>query len=379
MRPLLSCLVAIVACAPAAPVADCLAAQARDSLVAVLTRAHARNPVPGISGAIFAPSRWQEPVAAAVGLADREAQRPMTTSDRMLAGSVGKTMWAALALRLAAQGALDLDAPIARSLNVPRASTLTPRMLLLHTTGYPEYDAPFMEALIRDPLRERVPEDWFGVLQRAKLSDTGKVRYSDLNYVVLAALLDQVIAGDAYQRIADTLFRASGLTSTTGARSSQITGLAIGYDSPQGIFGQARLVQDGRLAYNPQFEWGGGGFVSTPSDLARWFAAWRLGVLFPDTLWPAVTARPAGLPDSVTTWKGLGVDVAASGDHRDIYHTGYIPGYLSFVRWFERERVAIAVQVNSSDASQLPQDPMEWLDELAAAFRASCAAPSRRG
>ncbi|MBK8248767.1 MAG: beta-lactamase family protein [Gemmatimonadetes bacterium] len=379
MRRLHFGLLALVGCAPATPASDCIAASARDSLIAVLSRAHARNPVPGISGAMYAPSRWPAPVAAAVGFADREARRPMTTSDRLLAGSVGKTMWAAMALRLAARGAVDLDAPIDSFLRVPRASRITPRMLLLHTTGYPEYDAPFMEALIRDPLRARGPDDWFGVLERATLSDTGKVRYSDLNYVVLAAVLDQVIRADSYQWIADTLFRAAGLTASTGARAAQIDGLAVGYDGPRGLFGQARLMHDGRLVYNPQFEWGGGGWVSTPSDLARWFAGWRLGVLFPDSLWPAITARPSGLPDSVTTWKGLGVDVVTRGNRVDVYHTGYIPGYLSFVRWFEPEGVAIAVQVNSSDDAQLPQDPMEWLDELAAAFRASCTAPSRGG
>src|SRR6187402_876696 len=54
--------------------------------------------------------------AAASGYADTVRKTLLTTSDRLLQGSVGKTYVSAVAMQLAAEGKLDLDAPIARYL-----------------------------------------------------------------------------------------------------------------------------------------------------------------------------------------------------------------------------------------------------------------------
>ena len=50
--------------------------------------------------------------AVAVGLADLEKKTPMRPSDRMLAGSIGKTYFSAVALQLVAEGKLALDSKI---------------------------------------------------------------------------------------------------------------------------------------------------------------------------------------------------------------------------------------------------------------------------
>ena len=51
-------------------------------------------------------------VSSAVGVSDRETRRPMADDDRLLAGSSGKTFFAALALQLVDEGSLELDQPI---------------------------------------------------------------------------------------------------------------------------------------------------------------------------------------------------------------------------------------------------------------------------
>jgi len=33
------------------------------------------------------------------------------------------------------------------------------------------------------------------------------------------------------------------------------------------------MIVDGKFVFNPQFEWTGGGFASTPEELARWAQA----------------------------------------------------------------------------------------------------------
>jgi CubicO group peptidase (beta-lactamase class C family) len=51
-------------------------------------------------------------MAFAIGSADTVLRTPLTPTSKMLAGSVGKTFFAALALQLVDEGRLDLDAPI---------------------------------------------------------------------------------------------------------------------------------------------------------------------------------------------------------------------------------------------------------------------------
>jgi D-alanyl-D-alanine carboxypeptidase len=71
-----------------------------------------------------------------------EAKLRMTPETRFLAGSVGKSLHAALAVALARDGVVDLDAPISRWIGgepwftrLPNARDLTLRLLLQHRSG----------------------------------------------------------------------------------------------------------------------------------------------------------------------------------------------------------------------------------------------------
>ncbi len=349
-------------------------------LLEFLLDVQSRNPFPGGGVAVYSPSLWAEPIAAVVGVSDLEAGTPMKSGDRFLAGSVGKTFFAALALRMWSDGDLDLDRPIGFYLpdaNIPGADRITVRVLLNHTSGIGEYDRPFMEALASEPLRVRTLADWLDVIRRSPPTPivAGETRYSDLNYVVLAAVLDRLVEGSAYEAIEGRFLRPLGLVSTAPSDRAEIPGLVVGYEGASGPFGSDRVLKKGSLIYNPQFEWGGGGFASTPSDLARWIAAFRTGRAFPENLWPEVVLPPPGTPSSARSWIGLGVHVDATPLGRAIGHSGYIPGYLSWVRWYDDVDLAVAIQINTSDGERVPEDGFEWLDRLAAQVDAVCRTP----
>ncbi|MGC4111775.1 MAG: serine hydrolase domain-containing protein [Nocardioides sp.] len=85
------------------------------------------------------------------GVADAETGTPVTESTVFCLASLGKTLVATIALRLVEEGRLDLDTPIASVLGdeVPGTGTVTPRMLLAHTSGYPDlYETPAIAALM---------------------------------------------------------------------------------------------------------------------------------------------------------------------------------------------------------------------------------------
>ncbi len=352
----------------------------RDSLEAILRATlvamHRRNPVPGLSAALFARADDLS-AAAAVGVSSLTTNRALLPSDRFLAGSVGKTFFAALALRAASRGQLNLDEPVAgviRDSGLAAFHWITPRMLLMHTSGIGEYDTIFMTALVRQPIRERSRDDWLNVIRRSPPNRraAGTFRYSDMNYVVLALLLDSVVPHGAYASIAREFLTPLGLSATAPSVTPAIAGLVDGYDGAGSMWGRDAMLSNAALIYNPQFEFGGGGFVSTPTDLAKWLAAFRTGLAFPDSLWPAIVARPAGVPDTARSWHGIGVNVGRGSLGLHVGHSGYMPGYASWVRWYDSLGVSIALQTNAADTLRLRDDGFEWLDSIATRVGARC-------
>lgn len=344
---------------------------------ALVQRMHARNPVPGISVAIVAPGYFTGAVTAVHGLRSLTGPDTLVPSDRFLAGSVGKMFFAALALRDYSNGRLPLDAPIAQfipSSEIDAFAWITPRMLLKHTSGIGEYDGPFMESLIHEPKRERVAKDWLDAIRRQSpvASDSGVFRYSDLNYVVLAMVLDAVESAGAYAAIQREILTPLQLQATAPSVSTVIDRLVMGYDGERSMFGQDAMMVNGALIYNPQFEWGGGGFVSTPSDLANFMSAFRNGRIFADSLWAMVIARPNGVDPNSNGWRGMGVHVDSTSLGFAYGHSGYMPGYVSWVRWYETLGVSVAMQVNASDQARMIDDGFEWVDSVAALTASQC-------
>src|ERR1700752_1441380 len=74
-------------------------------------------------------------VEAAAGVADVKSAEPLTVEHRFRIGSVTKVFVAALVLRLAAEGGLELDGGAA-----PGVGGVTIRQLLNHTSGLDDFD-----------------------------------------------------------------------------------------------------------------------------------------------------------------------------------------------------------------------------------------------
>jgi len=322
--------------------------------------------VPGVTAAVFLPKKWATPVALARGYSDFEAKITMRPEDEMLAGSIGKTFFAAAALRLAARGKLDLDRPISAYLPgfaVPNGKIVTARMLLSHTSGYSEFDERFMDDLIARPLATRDLNDWLGPIQRNPPGSPGKFRYSDINFMVLASVVSAAAGQSSYDLIREELLQPLRLKHTRPADRPDLPGLVPGYAGSKNPFGADKVMVKGRLIYNPQFEWGGGGFRSSSPDLARWIYAVRSGKAFPSKLWPEVS-RPVSVDEKGEGY-GLGIHINPTRVGTAYGHGGYIPGYFSWVRWYEDPGFSVAAQTNTSDDSRLKFNGYEVLDAIA--------------
>lgn len=336
----------------------------------------------GFPGATFALVRRDQPtLALAVGCADREAKEPLAPTARMLAGSVGKTFVAALALRLVSAKKLELDAPVQQYLGkypwferLPNAATMRVRHLLDHSSGLVRYELgpEFLSAFRAEPFRKwKVEEQLAFVFDgKAPFAAGQGFEYSDTNYLVLGRIVDDLIEGTRENAIQSQLLEPLGLRDTAAQLGPRIAGLVQGYAGPEQPFGDfdAVLDDDGRLFFDPSFEGAGGGYVSNSIDLAHWVCHYFEGRAFDATLLPEVTAgREAPMLGKGVRY-GLG---AILREHPRLGavqgHAGFFPGYVSEMAYYPREAIGVALQVNTSEFRRLRRPLGSMLDELVSA------------
>ena len=307
------------------------------------------------------------------GLADREASRPMRPRDRMLAGSTGKSFVAAVALSLAREGVLDLDAPLSRWLGeegwfhrLPNGPDLTLRMLLRHRGGLPDHmmDPAFLDAWAAR-VAERGPDASFEpvelvrfILDADPLSGAGEAfHYTDTGYILVGLVIECATGRPYYEALERWLLEPLGLHATDPADRRTLPGLVPGYLAPDEPFGLGgllpRKVASGeQLVYNPVTEWTGGGLVTRSSDLARWARALYRGAAlegeYRDELLDGVATYPVHGPIFGPDIRyGLGVILRPSPLGPAYGHRGWAPGYLSTFEYYPEHELAVAIQVNT--------------------------------
>ncbi|MBX9579330.1 MAG: beta-lactamase family protein [Gemmataceae bacterium] len=157
------------------PAADAELAALRQKVQAKLDALREQASFPGASaGFVLADGRS---AGVATGRADVENKVPLKPTDRLLAGSVGKTFVAAVLLQLVEEGKVGLDDPLAKWLGkeewfgrLPNGPDLTVRRLMNRTSGLPEYFAAkgFAAAVTADPDKVWTPADRIAYVLDAK-------------------------------------------------------------------------------------------------------------------------------------------------------------------------------------------------------------------
>ncbi|HNQ14001.1 MAG TPA: serine hydrolase domain-containing protein [Pyrinomonadaceae bacterium] len=313
----------------------------------------------------------------AVGYSDLESKTPMRPSDVMLAGSVGKTFAAAIALQLVADGKIELDTQIERYLGtekwfdrLPNARSITVRQLMNHTSGLVRYEFndKFLADLKASPDKVWRPEELIAYLFDSKAPfEAGKGwDYSDTNYIVLGMIIEKVTGKRYYDLARKQLLKRLKLKLTFPQDKRRLKGLVQGYAGEGNEFtGSDKVISNGTFAINPQFEWTGGGMVSNSGDLARWAADFYEGRAFDNKMLPQAL-DPVSAPMLGREAKyGLGVIIRPTAVGISYGHSGFFPGYMTEMMYFPEHRLALALQVNSSVPRNLGKSPARVLVEAA--------------
>ena len=301
-----------------------------------------------------------ESFALAVGFSNRETKTSMKPTDRLLAGSVGKTFAAATALQLVHEGKIGLDDKIEKYLGreewfsrLPNAKDITVRQLMNHTSGLVRYEFKdqFTKDLTASPEKLWKPAELVAYLLDEKPPfEAGKGwDYSDTNYIILGMIIEKVTGKKFYDEANRRLLKPLKLTDTIPQDGPRLKGVVQGYAGPNNPFGGTdAMIVDGKFVINPQFEWTGGGYASTAHDLARWAKMIYEGKAFSPDLLPQVLDGVAAPMLGRETKYGLGVIIRKTTVGTSYGHSGFFPGYMTDMMYFPEHRVAIAVQVNTS-------------------------------
>ncbi len=334
---------------------------------AKLDEGRARWNFPGATAAFVLPDGRSASVAT--GLSDLGAKTPLKPSDRMPAGSTGKTFVAAVALQLVQEGKLSLDDKLGRLLGgerwfarLPNSGELTLRMLLNHSSGIPNHveDGRFLKALFHQSARDIGHEELLTyVLDKRPLFPAGKgFYYSDTNYILVGLAVEKAAGKPLYDSVAERMLKPLRLDATIPSDARTLPGVANGY-----LNGKPVIV-GGRFTLNPQWEWAGGGFASNAEDLARWAQALYGGtVLSPLTLEEMRRGGASGEGQGY----GLGTQIYQTGWGQAYGHDGEFPGYLSDVRYYPRLKISVAVQVNADESEGARRLINTACDEIAQA------------
>ncbi len=284
------------------------------------------------------------------GLADRETGLAVDTGSVFPLSSLSKQFTAALILRLAADGKLDLDDIISRSLRrVPEDKAgITVRQLLQHTSGLPEDSASAATSADRSAAVA-------AVLASPLLAEPGTAfSYSNAGYVLLAAIAEEAAGATYRSLLAEHILGPANMIDTglfgepMWDGSQLVHGYQDGADAlaeavaRHGLQGTA-LGRDvgtpakGALAWN---RLGAGAAVATVRDVLRWENALRDGKIIPaESL--AVMFTP-GLDHYGTAWW---IEPTAHG--RLAWHDGIMPGFRIEVQRYLDEDLTVIVAANA--------------------------------
>ncbi len=317
-------------------------------------RASRHYPALSVAVAVGRETIWAE----AWGWASIEHKTVATTASRFPIASVSKPMAAAVVMRLAERGLLDLDHDVREYVpDFPKkAFPITSRQLLSHQAGIRQYRRIRTRPWLSEIYLNRDFPDLTSALtlfanDRLAFEPDAGFLYSTFGYTLLGAVVEGATGRRYIDVLRDELLAPNHMSSTGPDSSSQGTGRTSDYEAEEET-GRVRAAPP----TNSSYKWSGGGLVSTATDLVR-FGAGMLGdeIVSADVRTEMFTPRLLrdGSPNPMRY--GLGWRAASVADPTDsarqlsvVYHGGSGIGAESALVLIPTAGVAVAITGNAN-------------------------------
>lgn len=275
------------------------------------------------------------------GSANLELGVPLSPDQVFRIGSVTKQFAAAAVLKLAEDGKLSLDDPLAKFVpDYPGGDKVTVEMLLNHTSGIRSYTS--MPGVMEGPIQKDVTT--------AQLIDTFKDEkpdfapgegwsYNNSGYVLVGAVIEAASGQSWHAYLDEAFFKPLGMAHTGYGNEAiaAIPGHVDGYTDRDGKWARAMYLS----MTQPH---AAGALVSTVDDLLKWNRALHEGrVLKPESYERMVT--PVG--KAAEHDYGFGISTGTLRGERQLQHGGGIFGFSAYLLYLPDSEVTAAVLYNA--------------------------------
>ncbi len=328
-------------------------AAAMDASRAAVKDMMERSGVPGVSVAVVVDGEivWSE----GFGFADLEHRVPVTPQAKFGIGSISKSFTTAVFARLVQRGLLNWDSSVQGYLPDFPHPAITPRMIAGHVSGL---DDTFSSSHRMTSERFTTQEALRSIIKEPLRQSPGtKFFYATGPYTILAGILEQKLGKDFRGIVDQELLHPLGLDDTVpNDRWAIVPNRTAFYEAEEA--GKKRNVYS-----DPSFKWAGAGYLSTPSDLARFGNALLRGDIVRgtalDELFQPIQTTSVERPVTGTgamlrmkdTGVGLGWTLAVDNDGRRVMHQpGGGPGISAWLILYPDQRLVIAILSNETGA-----------------------------
>lgn len=279
----------------------------------------------------------------AIGLAQRDPDRPYTTDTPSDGASLAKTMTAALLHELVAEGRLSLDDRVTRHLPEYPNAGHTVRDLVSHRSGLPDYD--FFDADFK-PGQVRDTTDLLAVLARRKpapgFAPGVRVEYANLGFDLAGLVAERVTGQKLATLLRQRYFAPLGMAGTF-ARPALFADWPVPRTPGYQLKGKSWQLAD---AFDGEAFIGASNVHASARDWARWGDAFARGhVMAPERL-------QAGLREALLD-SGMGnrlnrLSWYCDAEQQRCHYTGAYNGYFAQIYWDRTRREVVAYVSNST-------------------------------
>jgi serine beta-lactamase-like protein LACTB len=304
----------------------------------LINKAMATGRAPGATFAIGLDGElvWSE----GFGYADVENQVRALPETEYRTASIGKSMTATAAMKLAEQGKLDLDKPI--QTYCPRFPQkqwpISTRDLISHSSGIRHYEGPNEQAELFNTRHYDRVSDALDIFKDDPLKQQPgtDMLYTTWGYVALGCVIEGATHEEFRAFMRQTILDPAGMNHTRD-------------DDPRVIIpNRARgyILEDGELKnsrwVDMSSKMAAGGWITTASDLIRFVNAWMGGRLVSQPTMKLMT-EPYRLPAGGTIdGFGLGWFLDDYRGMKAVMYGGGTPQVSGFVFFIPDKRVAIS-------------------------------------
>ena len=279
----------------------------------------------------------------------------VTAQTTFAIASITKAFVGALALKLAQEGRVSLQAPLSRTLpNWPYADQITLRELLAQRSGVSLFDnsPTVVRAIKRNPRALWSPRRVLSYARAPSFRPGERWEYNNANYLLAGLVLEhsthEPVATSLRRQILDPL----GLRDVVlQPQERPSPSAAHGYEGVAGI--SDRDLSDGK-GFVPNralasLGWTAGGIVASAPSVAKFGDAMIRGTLLgPAARREMTTFRPTGTQAAAYTSYALGLGELGANLWVVL---GDEPGFGSTLAYIPAEHITVAVLANQSDST----------------------------